>query len=229
MIQMVFFDAGDTLLCPKPSYSGLAAETLAQRGHNVTEIDVRRLTSRLSEHFATAAAEQRFFSCAPDESRAFWTAYYTDMLELLSIEDAGAPEALFASFTDLDNYKLFEDALPCIEELSRRGIRTGVISNFETWLRDLLVALQVDRHFDVLAISGELGFEKPDPRIFKWALAEAGLDPSVCLHVGDQPYFDAQPAIECGMRPILINRRGRWDDLDDYEKIESLSKLPDLI
>jgi putative hydrolase of the HAD superfamily len=82
----------------------------------------------------------------------------------------------------------------------------------------------------VLAISGDLGWEKPDPRIFKWAMEEAGAEPHECLHVGDSPHFDAIPAQQLGMTGVLIDRYGRWDDLEgEFVRVRTLTGLTALL
>lgn len=78
--------------------------------------------------------------------------------------------------------------------------------------------------------SGELGWEKPDPRIFKWAMEEAAVDAASSVHIGDSPHFDPAPAAALGMHGVLLDRHGRWDDLDiDYPRVTTLDELVDLI
>jgi putative hydrolase of the HAD superfamily len=105
-----------------------------------------------------------------------------------------------------------------------------VISNFEGWLKTLLDVLEVRELFDVVAISGDLGWEKPDARIFEWAMREAGVRPAASVHVGDSPNFDAQPAHDLGMMGVLLDRHGRWTDLEaDYPRVSSLGELIPLV
>jgi putative hydrolase of the HAD superfamily len=230
MIEAVFFDAGETLLSPQPSWSELSAKVLQERGHDVSVDLMREAWRHGGQHFLRAADEGRTFSTSHDESHQFWTALYTDMLEFLGIEDRDAPEVLYQTFSDPAVYSLFEDAIPTIGDLRERGLKLGVISNFEGWLRTLLDKLDVTHLFDVLAISGDLGWEKPDPRIFKWSMEEVGVDAPSSVHVGDSPNFDAQPAHDLGMTGVLLDRHGRWSDLHaDYPTISSLGELPDLI
>ena len=56
-IEIVFFDAGETLLTPKPSWSELAVDKLAERGHDVTVEQMREAWRLTGRHF-TEAAEQ---------------------------------------------------------------------------------------------------------------------------------------------------------------------------
>lgn len=230
MIEAVFFDAGETLLTPQPSWSELSAQVLQQRGHDVSTERMREAWRHGGQHFLNAADEGFMFSASAEDSHTFWTNLYLDMLDFLGVDDHDAAEVLYATFSDPSNYALFDDALPTIAALKERGLKVGVISNFESWLRKLLDQLGVLAIFDVVAISGDLALEKPDPRIFKWAMQELRVDAPSSLHVGDSPNFDAQPAHDLGMVGVLLDRHGRWNDLDaDYPKVATLGELLDLV
>ena len=230
MIKAVFFDAGETLLSPKPSWSELSAQVLRERGHDVAVDAMRSAWRHTGEHFTRAADEGRTFSTSHEESKTFWITLYQDLLAFLGIHDDEAPVVLYETFSSPESYELFPDSVPTLDALAARGLRLGVISNFEGWLRGLLDRLDVTDRFDVLAISGELGWEKPDPRIFTWAMEEAGVDAASSVHIGDSPHFDPAPAAALGMHGVLLDRHGRWDDLDaDYPRVTSLDELIDLV
>lgn len=230
MIEAVFFDAGETLLSPKPSWSELSVEILRRRGHNVALDAMRSAWRHTGEHFVRAADEGRTFSTSHEESKTFWVTLYEDLLAFLGIDDRDAPVELYETFSDPNTYTLFDDSVSTLDALEGRGLKLGVISNFEGWLRGLLDHLDVKHRFDVLAISGELGWEKPDPRIFEWAMEEAGVDAASSVHIGDSPHFDPAPAVELGMHGVLLDRHGRWADLDvSYPRVTGLRELVDLI
>lgn len=230
MIEAVFFDVGETLLTPNPSWSELAVEKLGHRGHDIAVERMREAWRHVGDHFIKAAEEGFMFSVSADDSRRFWTKLYLDQLEFLGIDDEGAALVLYETFSDPHNYMLFSDALPTLEALKEAGLRLAVISNFESWLARLLDHLDVSRFFDVIAISGDLQLEKPDPRIFKWAMQEMDVDAASSLHVGDSPNFDAQPAHDLGMTGVLLDRHGRWTDLEaDYPIVSTLGELISII
>ena len=98
------------------------------------------------------------------------------MLVSLDLPSAnGLRETLYAAFTDLDNYALFDDVLPALASLREQGVAAGIVSNFEAWLEDLLVHLEIRNEFPVRVISGLEGMEKPDLEIYALALERLGL------------------------------------------------------
>ena len=95
-----------------------------------------------------------------------------------------------------------------LEELRRRGIGTGLISNWNHTCRDVLAENGLDRLLDVIVVSSEVGYEKPDARIFEAALQAAHVAPEECLYVGDNYYDDAVGARNAGIQCLLISPYG---------------------
>lgn len=230
--RAVFFDAGETLVHPHPSFPELFSKVLADEGHPVDPEVVREKVHVVSQRFAEAAATNELWTTTADRSRAFWLSVYERFLGEVGMPMSDAlAEVLYREFTDLSNYRLFEDVPPVLERLRGAGLTLGVVSNFEEWLERLLEELGVTAFFEVRVISGVEGMEKPDPRIFHLALDRAEVHPEDAVYVGDNPVFDVEPAAALGMFPVLIDRRGRYPDGagDVGIRITSMTELPGVI
>lgn len=227
--RAVFFDAGETLLSAHPSFPELLARVLSDEGHAVTADDVRREVNGVSERFLRAARERELWSTSREASRRFWADVYRILLGRLGVEyTEEIADVLYRTFTTLENYRLFPDAEPTLRALRSRGLVVGVISNFEEWLERLLEALGVIAYFGVRVISGVEGVEKPDPRIFELALERAGVPATEAVYVGDNPFFDVEPAASIGIHAILLDRRERHPD-HAGPRIASLAELPAIV
>jgi putative hydrolase of the HAD superfamily len=237
-LDCVLFDAGDTLLAPAPSFQGRFVAVAAAHGLPLEEAAV---DAAIAE--AVRAAEWPADWTDPATQRSFWVGFYRQVLAALGHEgmegsgepQGGAPvglelaEALFAAFSDPAGYRLFDDARPALEALAGRGLKLGVVSNFEPWLEDVLALEGVDHLFAAVAISGKLGVAKPDPEIFLAALTEAGADPAATVHVGDQPGNDVAAARAVGITPVLIDRFARHPGPDGVHRVEDLLGLVRLL
>jgi putative hydrolase of the HAD superfamily len=228
-VDAVFFDAGETLLYPHPSFAELFAEVLRAEGHRVDPARVQEVisaSSRSLNEFLTSD-EARLWSTSPERSRAMWDRLYRSFLTELGVADAHdrLVDALYRRFRDVATYRLHPDALPVLRRLRGTGLTVGLISNFEDWLEQLLEVLKVQDFFDVTVISGIEGVEKPDAEIFRIALERAGAAPERSVYVGDNPVFDTDAARAVGMIPVLIDRAGRHPDADAI-RITSLEDLP---
>jgi putative hydrolase of the HAD superfamily len=224
--RAVFFDAGETLVYPHPSFPELLAQVLADQGHTVDPADIREKVHVVSSIFAEAANRGELWSTSRERSQRFWARVYSTLLGELGLPFGDrVKDAVYATFTDMANYRLFPDVVSTLEALRASGLTLGLVSNFEEWLERLLESLRVTPFFAIRVISGVEGIEKPDPRIFLLALERAGTMPSESVYVGDSPSFDVEPARSVGMFAVLLDRRGRHPD-HVGPRITSLHELP---
>lgn len=209
----MLFDAGETLVHPVPSFPEVFVRIVAGAGHRCEPDDVVAASAIVLERFSEAAARDERWTTSADRSRRFWTGIYARMLEDLGLPPGdGLRDLLYRGFTDLANYGVFDDVVPTLEALSATGPTLGVVSNYEPWLEDLLVAEGVADLLPVRAISGIEGIEKPDPRLYELALERAGVEARDAVYVGDNPEFDVDPPASLGMYTVLIDRRDRHPD-----------------
>ncbi len=231
---MVFLDAGETILRPFPSFAELFARICRQEGRDVTPAEVLAVRERLAPHLIDLAHEAGAdppalgTSVSAAESRTFWTYLYRRFLAELDIHDDTLADTLFATFSSSASYRLYDDVLDTLEGLQGAGLRLGLISNFETWLQEMLVELEVGHIFEVTIISGVEGVEKPDPDIYRLALERGGVAAGNAVHVGDSESLDIIPARRAGMHTVLLDRAGRYPD-PVGPAITSLRELPEVV
>ena len=99
-----------------------------------------------------------------------------------------------------------------LAELVATGVPVGIVSNsdgtIERRLRSMGI-LQVGQGpgVDVRCVvdSGSVGIEKPDPRIFDYALEHLGIEAEGVWYVGDTPGFDVVGARRAGIKPLLMD------------------------
>jgi putative hydrolase of the HAD superfamily len=69
---------------------------------------------------------------------------------------------------------------------------------------------------------------KPDPGIFRVALARLGRGPARCVHVGDTVYADVDGARRAGIRPLHLDPIG-WCEAMDHEHVPDLAAVATLV
>ncbi|QBI54251.1 HAD family hydrolase [Streptomonospora litoralis] len=121
----------------------------------------------------------------------------------------------------------FGDVVPVLGELSRAGLRLGVITNgIEQLQRDKLAVLDVAGFFPTVVCADSAGAGKPDARIFQTACRLMGVPPERAWHVGDQLRADALGAVAGGLHPVLIDRHERDEGAgQDVATITGLEEL----
>ena len=132
---------------------------------------------------------------------------------------------------------LIEGAKETIESLKTNCL-IGLISNTGRTpgkiLRTILENYGLDKHFDVLTFSGEVGIRKPHRKIFEDTLANIGIKPQESVHVGDDFNADIIGAKNAGMKAILYNKYNDCDALDSYSDSQTkpdavINELTDVI
>jgi putative hydrolase of the HAD superfamily len=86
-----------------------------------------------------------------------------------------------------------------------RQYKLGLVTNgTSATQRAKLQALSLTSLFDPVVVSEEVGFRKPDVRIFEVAIAGWGIEARSVLFVGDDPASDIAGAEAAGMRALRV-------------------------
>lgn len=149
------------------------------------------------------------------------------MKELLS-QDMGDEEAgacfQFYVHQFETHWQSYEDVIPCLQRLE--GRRLGVITNGDArQQRRKLERIGVDAYFEIVIASGELGFSKPDPAIFRYASEQAGISLQEMIYIGDDIGTDIVPCEELGIKGIWLNREKEIPGVPVKNTISTLSDL----
>lgn len=129
-------------------------------------------------------------------------------------EYRGALDALGISFGEKWNSELIEPYPETKEVLSalKKRYKLGIIANQPLNTRKRMqTEWLLAEYFDLMMISAEVGFSKPDPRLFKEALYKAQTTADKCVMIGDKLTNDIAPAKALGFKTVWI--RQEWGGL----------------
>ena len=111
--------------------------------------------------------------------------------------------------------RVYQSSRKCVEgavelvTLLHARLRVGVITNnTAAEQREKLATFGFAPHVDVLVTSEEVGVAKPDPHIFRTALARLACEPYEAVMIGDAWVQDVLGATEAGIRALWLNRNG---------------------
>ena len=219
----VFFDAYGTLIhFPEtPSPFEYMADAMGRAGLVVPR---KRLDDALQvemEYFKSRYGTVRTPSDL-DWLRAAGARVYLEVLgdlDEVKIELAHVADDLVEAF----RARVLPDALPAIEAVRAAGVQVGVLSNFSYLLSMMLDELGLLGLLDPIVVSAQVGFEKPDPRIFLAAANAVGAEPGDCVLVGDDLITDIGGAQRVGMPAIWIAR----DSVDGPTGVSRVRSLVD--
>lgn len=109
---------------------------------------------------------------------------------------------------------LHDEILPMLEELKRRDVRIGLISNCFSEEVFAIRGSILYPYFDASMLSFEQGIMKPDKEIFYRCMKRLQVSPEECLYVGDGGSRELETATEVGMKALQAtwyfedNKRG---------------------
>ena len=221
-MKAILFDAGNTLVWLDHPFM---VQALREHGAEATEDQILA-----AEYGAKRLLDEliRSGNAGNDESRG--RVYFREILRQLGVDDAlfpGVAKTLYARHAERNLWcNVRGRTAETLEELRRRGYRLGVISNSDGRIEALLESVGLRPWFDFVIDSGEVGIEKPDPRIFRIALDRLGVEPAEALYVGDIYEIDVVGARAAGMHAVLIDPLDRWDELD-CDRIRGVDELPE--
>ncbi len=224
----MFFDVGNTLVRPHPSVSEVVRQVLAEEGHVHDLSAIDELMPLVDEYYEDRYRSDDTFWTDENRTSQVWVGMYSLLCRKLGIEDGAERIAarVYEEFGDPGRWTVYPDVLPAFARLRRRGLRLGLISNWDNRLSGLMDGLGLTSELETIVSSAEVGLHKPDPRIFELACARLGVAATEAAHVGDHHYADIVGAQAIGMLPVLIDRHATvvtWRSgyvvtLDDLER-----------
>jgi HAD superfamily hydrolase (TIGR01509 family) len=125
----------------------------------------------------------------------------------------------------VENYVLYDDVIPTLEKLKKRGLIVGLITSLTKDMNLICSNLGLATYVDFVVTSKEVGANKPEPPIFLAALERAGVGASEAVYVGDQYETGVVGARGVGINPVLIDRYDLLTEVSDCPRIHSVSEL----
>lgn len=102
---------------------------------------------------------------------------------------------------------LVPGAREAVLRMKETGCRVGILSNgFREVQFRKLESSGLDGLFDVIVLSEEIGVNKPDVRLYRYAERKAGITADRCVIIGDNPDTDIAGAIAAGWKAFYLKR-----------------------
>ncbi len=205
MIKAVCFDVHDTLI-DKGRGKGLAAgkksavEALRKKYHHINDELIEQAWRNCLIKAKDLQKDGREISSHE---------WYSDMLREMGISQFD--ENLINEFNRafMLGFQPHTTVLPgareCLQHLSDAGYKLAVVSNsLGSNTRIDLEVTDLINFFDQIVISSEVGWRKPNRKIFRRVLELLEVEPTEVVFVGDNLFEDIRGAIDAGMHPVAV-------------------------
>lgn len=219
-VRALLLDAGGVLV--RPDFDRVT-RTLAGHGVVVEASALREAEPRVKREIDRLPGE----GVSTDEQRS-WI-YFDLLLRRVGVTPNDATDRALAELKAWhDRHGLWEEVpdgvAPALRRLREAGLRLAVVSNSNGTVRQLLGRLGLVELFEHVLDSAVEGIEKPDPRIFLRAVERLETSPEEALFVGDIYNVDVVGGRRAGLRVVLVDEAGLYEDAD-CPRVGSLADL----
>lgn len=225
-IKAVLFDLVGTLIYVKDPVGKIYANAASSFGLHVNEKEIERAFQEIFKKKEKPIGSEI-------EEIKWWQelVYETFKLCNIDIKDKNEKifEVLFNEFKTKSPWRLYLDVLPVLNEIRKCKISTGIVTNFDSRVLNILNELNLSSYFDCIGYSGKVGYSKPHPKIFQYVLNKLNVVPEEVLYVGDDLELDYYPALNLNIKPILIVRKEKESQIKGITVISRLSQILDYI
>jgi putative hydrolase of the HAD superfamily len=219
VLRAVVFDVDFTIARPGPDLGPEGYVRLGRR-HGL-ELDEARYEDARRIAFTDVKRHPEL-----DHDEEIWVLFTQRIIEGMggTGDTYAAAVEMEGAWAHAQHFELYDDALPVLEALRKRGLQVGLLSNSARDLDEFVAhhGLSVD----AVLTSAAHGKTKPHAAIFRRMLELLGVEPAEAVMVGDTIEDDVEGARAIGMRAVLVDREGRYDGV---EAIDDLRALPALL
>jgi putative hydrolase of the HAD superfamily len=209
LIRAVLLDAVGTLVRLREPVGETYARVAAAHGVAIAPWRIGDAFRRTFAATPTAVFPDAPPACVPARERAWWrdlarrAFLAADSAQRFADFDACFDE-LWRHFASPAAWAPAPGAAEALAALRAAGRRIAVVSNFDRRLPGILAGLDLAPGLDACILPADAGAAKPDPRIFRAALAALGARPDEAACVGDDRALDLEPARALGIHPIDV-------------------------
>lgn len=217
-IKAVLFDLGGTLI-KTADIPEIYKRILGTYGVKVSSDQILR-AHRANEKEVDVVEGQL------ELGRNFWIKWNLTVLERIGIQRnreflAKKIHELWLEYADLEVYP---DVIETLARLKAKSVKIGVVTNgLKSDFQEILRKLKLTDCFDVVVGVDTCNKGKPDREIFLYAVNKLGVRPEETVFVGDSSKYDYEGSERAGLKPLLIDRKGKASK--NVKTIRSLAEV----
>lgn len=230
-MKYLLWDFDGTLAFSRGMWTGTVA-TLLQR-HSITHIRQEDIRPLLSKGFpwhspdishASLFAGKSWWEYMEDYFRRVFLSLHIDITTAYLLS-----QHIKSEYMRYDHWFLYDDVLPTLKECLQLGYSNIILSNHIPELTEIIALLGVEKYFLSIYSSGNIGFEKPNKKIFEFVMEDMNIHSRDCIMIGDSYEADARGALGVGMEAILVRKSNDTSYTYYCNTIEQIPHLVDII
>lgn len=234
LISTVIFDFDGTIRYSEPRGVDVFHQYVAASGIEYSE-QQRKSAERWLHYYWAQSSElvEDIKTFGDSENGEFWRQHARRHLAHLGVPDRDV-EDLSGHITEKmrsaydAEHCVPDDVIPTLQRLRDQGFKLAILSNRHEQFSELVDELGMLEYFAMTLAAGEVGWWKPDPRLFQHAVGLLEAESDRTVYVGDNYYADVLGARAAGLHPVLLDPFGIYE-LPDCPVIASIQEIEKLL
>jgi putative hydrolase of the HAD superfamily len=206
----ILWDFDGTLAYRDGMWSGTLFSVLEKNKINVSLKDIKpHLTTGFTWHNPELSHKELF------KGKTWWEyyeKYFENIFIRLGIQKETAAELskqIKAEYMDKEKWHIYDDVVEALKKIIEKGNRNIIISNHIPELDEIVENLNIKQYFVKVYSSGNIGYEKPNKKFYKYIMDDQKVDKNGCIIIGDSYESDIKGGKNIGIKSILIRKENR--------------------
>jgi HAD superfamily hydrolase (TIGR01549 family) len=227
-IEAVFFDWMETVGHPEVERHDLHAQVFSRFGIEVAPLSLIRPIYKAETEVSGGTPYRWDESKDPERFISYEAKILSEIGINLPWETILQIMKELSRDSRLIGFCLYDDVIPTVEILKGKGLILGLITSMKNEIVIMCRRLGLAPYLDFIVTSSDVEAPKPEPPVFLKALERSGVDASSAMYVGDQYSTDVVGARSVGINPVLIDRYGVFNEVDDCPRVSRLDAILDI-
>lgn len=213
----MIFDLDDTLLDREQAVENMFSILLANCYEDIMDVDKNEMLKKFKEYDKRSYGKNDKTKVLESFFNEFPTKYRLSRNKMLDFWNTNFPHCFSINQSTIN-----------IVNAIKMHVKVAIVTNGTTQRQKAKIRnTNLNSCFDKIIISEEVGFSKPDERIFQLALNELKVRPEDVLFVGDDLHKDIGGCQNINIKGIWFNPNTikNFTDIKPYSEINSLEEL----
>lgn len=209
MEKVLFWDFQDTLVSNDFMFNKALCKTLKKYEPNII-IDIEDFKKKALIGFPWQDHEKEYLNLTHGNN--WWKHAENIFVECYKEFNLTQDKAAFLAkkvrneLIRANEFTLFDDTIEMLGYYKQRGFINIILSNHIPELGDIIRELGLGEYITHCISSANVGYEKPNPKIYQYALAKLQ-NPSEIWMIGDSIIADVKGAESVGIKGVLVRSK----------------------
>lgn len=206
-MKIFCWDFDGTLTISNPLWTGCMLDALKIIEPNTDDSFFHIIRPYMAFGFPWHTAERNYSQYTGDKwwelmEKHFQTSYIECGISSNIAENAAKIIRLI--ITQKSRYTLYDDSVTTLDSLYKLGVKNILVSNNYPELRDVMKTLDIEKYFEDIVISADVGYNKPNKAIFD--IAKLKYPNADFYMIGDSISADIIGGKQNGMTTVLVHK-----------------------